>query len=281
MQFDWQEYINNTEQFWQTTEIFVRGLKSHKMPTNKLAFYEDKSRQYMQDCIRDSELFLKNFSKNGGGGKTIFILSPVEASTILTRLKESFGVQNIWLYDNKNTNDIDRLEKDLSLSIQFCDKQYDIEFANVFADELDCMSVLQDAVVKAYFEKGIDRDFYTQLKDTLWLTQKDKLLAHIASRQQFLNKLNTEHTLTDDAVANLSQSIHVYLTCEKKFPNTTTHQALGACNEVLEAILEDMEEYTYLRKNAKALQKNLADIANNMRQDDVLESAQTLQMTRK
>lgn len=282
MQFDWQEYINNTEQFWQYTERFLQGLKKHNLTFNELAKCEIKSRTYMQKCIDASDVFLKNFDKNGGGGHIVHILSPVHADMVLNRLRESFGSENIWVCDTDTdeTNLFEALSKPLSLSVQYGSQQYGLDFEKIYADELDCMTVLQDAVIKSCFGKAEEQSFYEQLKEALWLSQKDRLLEHIQDRQNMLKNMASKPTLTDQAVNNLTDSIRVYLECERKYPHTIANKMLGDCDEVLDSIADNMEDYIFTRKNLKIIQGNLKTIADNMQQAEVLKESPVLKKTR-
>lgn len=279
MQFDWQEYINNTEKFWLITERFLQGLKKHDLPLNEMAKCEAQSRKYMQKCIESSDIFLRNFDKHGGGGTIIHILSPVHSKMIMNRLRETFGAENIWQFEASDYNEA-VLDDALSLSIQYGSQQYSVDFDNVYADEMDCMSVLQDAVIKSHFAKGETQQFYNELKEALWLAQRDRLLEHIQMRQNMLKMMSSKPSFTDKAVGNLVDSIHVYLECQKRYPNTTAYRMLGECDDVLGSIAENMEDYVFVQKNLKTIQQNLSKISENMKEANNLASAPVLQKTR-
>ena len=281
MQFDWKEYVNNLEKFWQTSERFVFGLKNHNMSFSDMLKYENQSREHMQNCLEASEIFLKNFDKNGGDGKMINILCPVHAKMVLARLKECFGTENIWLYDKENFNDSRSMHNGLNLSIQYGADEHELFFATVYEDELDCIPVLQNAVVKSCVCKGREQEFFTQLKDALWLAERDRLLVHVKMQQESLKGMDSKTTNTDQTAGNLAVSIREYQKSVKQDPNTIAHKSLSQCDEVLDSIAEDIENYVYMRKNAKTMQNNLKQIYESMQNVETQVLDNTLTNARK
>lgn len=281
MHFDWKEYVENLEKFWQTSEKFVFGLKNHNMSLPDMLKCENQSRMHMQYCIQASEVFLKNFDKNGGGGKMLNILCPVHAKMVLARLKESFGTENIWLFDKESFNDSRSMHNGLNLSIQYGTDAHELSFATVYEDELDCLPVLQNAVIKSCVCKGKEQEFYIQLKDALWLAERDRLLVHVKMQQESLRGMDAKITNTDQTVGNLAVSIREYQKSVKQYPNTIAHKSLCQCDEVLDSIAEDMENYVYMRKNAKEMQYNLKQIYESLQNTKEQALGNTLTNARK